>query len=74
MTRFAFVAIMAVCHTTTYLSFNPRRATLCTNASSVASWIPLISGNEEIKHARNRLLMRILDEKNVRTSVRTMYK
>jgi hypothetical protein len=38
------------------------------------SWVLLISRNEEIKHARNRLLIRILDEKDVRARVWTMYK
>jgi len=38
------------------------------------SWVLLISRNEEIKHTRNWVLIRVLDEKDVRARDWTMYK
>jgi hypothetical protein len=58
----------------TYLVILRKRLCFMYEHLQRGSWVLLISRNKEIKHARNWLLIRILDEEDVRSRVWTVYK
>ena len=58
----------------TYLVILRKRLCFMYKHFQRGSWVLLISRNKEIKHARNRLLIGILDEKDVKPWAGAMYK
>ena len=58
----------------TYLVILRKRLCFMYKHLQRGSWVLLIRRNEEIEHTRNRLLIRILDEKDVRPRAWTVYR